>query len=185
MDSPYAGNRAGLPANPGPHLLVAGPTGVGKTRRVLAPAVAYWPGPVITVSSKPDLAALLLRVGTVGAGIDSGGDVFWTTLATPPLAALLLNAAVTGAGIGEVTAAIGDLTAWGVACDRIAEDAPALAAALTTTATMEERMRSSVIATMAPAVAAWLRQAIAPTACGQRNRPRRPRYGNPPYHRAR
>lgn len=41
------------------HTLVVGPTGSGKTRRVLVPMAAAWPGPVVMVSTKPDLARLV------------------------------------------------------------------------------------------------------------------------------
>lgn len=55
---PYGG-RAGLEfARTGPHLLVVGPTGSGKTRRVLGPGAILWDGPAVIVSSKPDLLAL-------------------------------------------------------------------------------------------------------------------------------
>lgn len=62
---PYGGLTKGdgqraAPARVGPHLLVCGPTGSGKTRRVLAPGAAlHRGGPVVTVSSKADLAALV------------------------------------------------------------------------------------------------------------------------------
>lgn len=52
------GKREAL-AVPGPHLLVSGPTGVGKSRRVLAPAAAMWQGPAVVVSSKDDLMQLV------------------------------------------------------------------------------------------------------------------------------
>ncbi|CAM3426506.1 type IV secretory system conjugative DNA transfer family protein [Tsukamurella hominis] len=48
-------------ASTGPHLLVSGPTGVGKTRRVLAPAAAVWQGPAVVVSSKRDLMELVAQ----------------------------------------------------------------------------------------------------------------------------
>jgi type IV secretory pathway TraG/TraD family ATPase VirD4 len=63
MNDPYAGTielegkRMAAPS--APHVLVSGPTGVGKTRRVLAPAAAIWPGPAVVVSTKPDLAHLV------------------------------------------------------------------------------------------------------------------------------
>lgn len=57
--APYAGLDArGNLARASHHVLVSGPTGSGKTRRVLAPAVASWRGPVVDVSSKPDLMSL-------------------------------------------------------------------------------------------------------------------------------
>lgn len=39
-------------------VLVIGPTSSGKTRRVLAPNLAKWPGPAVATSVKPDLAEL-------------------------------------------------------------------------------------------------------------------------------
>jgi len=214
IDSPYCGICAGKFAEAGPHLLTTGPTGVGKTRRVLGPAAALWDGPAILVSSKSDLAdltaparrkhgpqrvldlgghailpsdiervrydptnaleapddaldlaALLLKVSGVGAG-QSGGDAFWSTLATPPLAALLW--ATTGAGgIARVADVVGDLAGWEPLVESLATDpepgAARLGGQLAAVAAMEGRMQSSVIATMTPAVAAWMRTSIAPT----------------------
>lgn len=42
----------------GHHTLVVGATGSGKTRRVLGPATSIWDGPVVNVSSKPDMVAM-------------------------------------------------------------------------------------------------------------------------------
>lgn len=42
----------------GHHALVIGGTGSGKTRRVLGPATNIWDGPVVNVSSKPDMVAM-------------------------------------------------------------------------------------------------------------------------------
>lgn len=42
----------------GHHTLVIGATGSGKTRRVLGPATSIWDGPVVNVSSKPDMVAM-------------------------------------------------------------------------------------------------------------------------------
>lgn len=53
----------------GSHLLVSGPTGSGKSRRVLGPATVLWDGPVVNVSSKPDLVALCAQ-----QRIDAGGE---------------------------------------------------------------------------------------------------------------
>lgn len=214
-DSPYCGLTASGYATAGPHVLVSGPTGVGKTRRVLAPAAALWDGPAVLVSSKADLAdltaqarhrhgpqrvldlggqailpehvarvrydpttalespddaldlaALLLKVGGIGAGHSGGGDAFWSTLATPPLAALLW--ACNGAGgIARVADDVGDLGAWEPLVESLKSDpepgADRLGGQLVAVATMEGRMQSSVIATMTPAVAAWMRTSIAPT----------------------
>lgn len=43
-----------------PHILASAPTRTGKTRRILAPAAVLHPGPAVCVSSKPDLAELIL-----------------------------------------------------------------------------------------------------------------------------
>ena len=43
------------------HLLDTGSTGVGKTRRILAPAAVMWPGPAAVVSSKDDLLELVCQ----------------------------------------------------------------------------------------------------------------------------
>jgi len=40
-------------------VLVSAPTETGKTRRILAPAAVLWGGPVVVVSSKDDLLALV------------------------------------------------------------------------------------------------------------------------------
>ena len=51
-----------------PHLAISAPTRTGKTRRLLAPAAVMHPGPLVAVSSKEDLAELVLmrRTGTTG-----------------------------------------------------------------------------------------------------------------------
>ena len=43
-----------------PHLAISAPTRTGKTRRLLAPAAVLHPGPLVAVSSKEDLAELVL-----------------------------------------------------------------------------------------------------------------------------
>lgn len=51
------------------HLLISAPTRTGKTRRILSPAAIVHPGPYVGVSSKPDLAALVMSrryMGPVG-----------------------------------------------------------------------------------------------------------------------
>lgn len=59
---PYAGiGPDGRPVSTGPHNLVIGGTGSGKSRRVLAPSILRWGGPVLSVSSKPDIAELTIR----------------------------------------------------------------------------------------------------------------------------
>lgn len=59
--TPFGGFIDGVPAQTAPHLLVSGPSGVGKSRRVLAPGILMWRGPVVAVSSKPDLIDLCLQ----------------------------------------------------------------------------------------------------------------------------
>ena len=69
-----------VPAQTAPHLLVSGPTGVGKSRRVLGPGILMWGGPVVAVSSKPDLIELCLearheRPGARTYVLDLSGEV--------------------------------------------------------------------------------------------------------------
>lgn len=52
-DQPYMAESA-------PHLAISAPTRTGKTRRILAPAAVVHPGPAVCVSSKEDLAELVL-----------------------------------------------------------------------------------------------------------------------------
>ncbi len=63
--SPYCGllnNDQDQPvkAQGAPHLAISAPTRTGKTRRLLAPAAVLHPGPLVAVSSKEDLAELVL-----------------------------------------------------------------------------------------------------------------------------
>jgi Type IV secretory system Conjugative DNA transfer len=72
--SPYCGlvyNEKGQPrlAGGAPHLDISAPTRTGKTRRILAPAAVVHPGPAVCVSSKEDLAELVITrrsLGTTG-----------------------------------------------------------------------------------------------------------------------
>ncbi|MEJ6549502.1 TraM recognition domain-containing protein [Corynebacterium sp. USCH3] len=80
--TPYGGVYRGRPAQTGPHLLVSGPSGVGKSRRVLGPGIIIWGGPVVAVSSKPDLIDLCMekRLSRPGAHgrtfvLDLSGEV--------------------------------------------------------------------------------------------------------------
>ncbi|WP_414122781.1 type IV secretory system conjugative DNA transfer family protein [Corynebacterium nuruki] len=72
--TPYGGmvtvNGSPVPAETAPHLLVSGPTGTGKSRRVLAPGILMWNGPVVAVSSKPDLIGLCLKKRLEQGGYD-------------------------------------------------------------------------------------------------------------------
>lgn len=49
-----------------PHLAISAPTRTGKTRRLLAPAAVLHPGPLVSVSSKEDLAELVLMRRNTG-----------------------------------------------------------------------------------------------------------------------
>lgn len=79
--TPFGGFLDGVPAQSGPHLLVSGPSGVGKSRRVLGPGILMWQGPAVAISSKPDLIDLCLeqRLAWGGAGrtyvLDLSGQV--------------------------------------------------------------------------------------------------------------
>lgn len=80
IETPYAGLIGDEQAVPGPHVLVSGPTGTGKSRRVLGPGILLWQGPVVAISSKPDLIELCLptkraRQGAKTYVIDLSGDV--------------------------------------------------------------------------------------------------------------
>lgn len=59
--TPFGGFIDGRPAQTGPHVLVSGVSGSGKSRRVLGPGILMWQGPVVAVSSKPDLLDLTLE----------------------------------------------------------------------------------------------------------------------------
>ena len=69
--SPYCGltynehNRVERAAS-APHIVVSAPTRTGKTRRILAPAAILHPGPFVGVSSKPDLAELVITKRCMG-----------------------------------------------------------------------------------------------------------------------
>nr|VTP03865.1 TraM recognition site of TraD and TraG [Mycobacterium riyadhense] len=69
--SPYCGltyNESNQPvrAASAPHIAISAPTRTGKTRRILAPAAVLHPGPCVCVSSKPDLAELVLTARCLG-----------------------------------------------------------------------------------------------------------------------
>ncbi|TLP73304.1 hypothetical protein [Nesterenkonia sphaerica] len=52
-----------MPVETAPHVLVSGPTGRGKTTRVLAPGALMWRGPRVIVSSKTDYLKWLVDYG--------------------------------------------------------------------------------------------------------------------------
>ncbi len=69
--TPYCGlvyNKDGKPvrAKSAPHVAISAPTRTGKTRRILAPAAVLHPGPAVCVSSKEDLAELVLTKRCLG-----------------------------------------------------------------------------------------------------------------------
>ncbi|HUO39301.1 MAG TPA: type IV secretory system conjugative DNA transfer family protein [Mycobacterium sp.] len=69
--TPYCGliyDDAGRPvrAASAPHVAISAPTRTGKTRRILAPAAVLHPGPAVCVSSKEDLAELVLTKRCLG-----------------------------------------------------------------------------------------------------------------------
>ncbi len=68
--TPFGGFIDGRPAQTAPHLLVSGLTGTGKSRRVLMPAILMWRGPVVAVSSKPDLYGECLERRLAWGGYD-------------------------------------------------------------------------------------------------------------------
>lgn len=74
--TPYAGTMKGTPVETAPHVLVSGPTGRGKTTRVLAPAALMWKGPRVVVSSKTDYLKWLIT-----KGVSNRGPVFIMDLA--------------------------------------------------------------------------------------------------------
>lgn len=59
--TPFGGFIDGQIAITAPHLLCVGPTGRGKSRRVLGPALLMWEGPGVAISSKPDLIELAIE----------------------------------------------------------------------------------------------------------------------------
>lgn len=61
--TPYAGCHNGVPVETAPHVLISGPTGRGKTTRVLAPGALMWRGPRVIVSSKTDYLKWLVDYG--------------------------------------------------------------------------------------------------------------------------
>jgi TraM recognition site of TraD and TraG len=62
----YDGQNRPVRAESAPHIAISAPTRTGKTRRILAPAAVLHPGPVVCVSSKEDLAELVLTKRGLG-----------------------------------------------------------------------------------------------------------------------
>lgn len=76
QQTPYAGCHNGVPVETAPHVLVTGPTGRGKTTRVLAPGALLWRGPRVLVSSKTDFMKI-----TIDKGLAQRGPVYVMDLA--------------------------------------------------------------------------------------------------------
>ncbi|PFG69101.1 TraM-binding TraD/TraG-like protein [Propionibacteriaceae bacterium ES.041] len=66
--TPYAGSIDGVAVETAPHVLVSGPTGRGKTTRVLAMGAMLWHGPRVVVSSKTDFLKWLVVKGVRDVG---------------------------------------------------------------------------------------------------------------------
>jgi type IV secretion system protein VirD4 len=66
--TPYAGCLDGVPVETAPHVLVSGPTGRGKTTRILAMGAMMWVGPRVIVSSKTDFLKWLVLKGIAQRG---------------------------------------------------------------------------------------------------------------------
>lgn len=79
QQTPYAGCHNGVPVETAPHVLVTGPTGRGKTTRVLAPGALLWHGPRVLVSSKTDFMKITIDKGLAQRGaiyvMDLAGEV--------------------------------------------------------------------------------------------------------------
>lgn len=79
QQTPYAGSLNGVPVETAPHVLVTGPTGRGKTTRVLAPGALLWHGPRVLVSSKTDFMKITIDKGLAHRGavyvMDLAGEV--------------------------------------------------------------------------------------------------------------
>lgn len=115
------------------------------------------------------MAALILQMGTIGAGGGKGGgggDSFWQTLSAQPLAALLMAGKASGDGINWVVRAAGrtmgetpedETPSWVAAIKLLqGEFASYHAAELGNAVGMEDKLRDSMIATMKAGLAPWL-----------------------------
>lgn len=63
QQTPYGGSIDGVPVETAPHLIVSGPTGRGKSLRVLVPGALLWEGPRVLVSSKADFMQEVISRG--------------------------------------------------------------------------------------------------------------------------
>lgn len=82
QQTPYAGLDAdGRQVETGPHVLVSGMTGSGKTLRVLVPGALLWRGPRVLISSKTDFMKQTITRGLPGRGrtlvLDLADEVPW------------------------------------------------------------------------------------------------------------
>lgn len=79
QQTPYGGCIDGVPVKTAPHLIVTGPTGRGKTTRILVPGALMWVGPRVTVSSKADYFKWLVECGIHRRGplyvLDLAGEI--------------------------------------------------------------------------------------------------------------
>lgn len=80
--TPYAGTKRSaetgklIPVETAPHVMVIGPTGTGKTTRILGPGAVRWRGPRVLVSSKTDFMKR-----TIERGLDKRGPIYVMDLA--------------------------------------------------------------------------------------------------------
>lgn len=66
--TPYAGSIGGAPVETDAHVLVSGPTGRGKTTKILSMGALLWRGPRVLVSSKTDFLRWVVRKGIAKRG---------------------------------------------------------------------------------------------------------------------
>jgi hypothetical protein len=115
-------------ARTAPHVLVTGPPGIGKTRRILTPAAVTWPGPATIVSSKDDLIELVserrtgpktvidlrpVKAPVYPPGVTVAGYDPTTTITTPMEALTVAETimAMSTVGLGS-TEQFGDSGVW-------------------------------------------------------------------------
>lgn len=79
QQTPYGGCLNGVPVETAPHLVVSGPTGRGKSLRVLVPGAMFWRGPRVIVSSKTDFLKKCIENGIQHRGplyiMDLGNEI--------------------------------------------------------------------------------------------------------------